>query len=77
MASVAQRASRLGRWAGIGVVAWSVGLSLCRSSFDPVMYWSLLLFGGLLIASFPGWFLGQKVRRAVMEEQSGADSSRD
>ncbi len=74
-ASIAQRANHLGKWAGIGVVAWSVGISLCRSSLDPVVFWTLLVFGGAVIASLPGWFLGKNVRRAMLAERSQADSS--
>ena len=65
-----QRASRVGKLAGILLLSWGITFSFFKASFSPSVYWMVFIGVGLLIVVVPCWLVGQRAKRQHLREQA-------
>jgi hypothetical protein len=64
------KAHKVGTLSGILLVVWSVAFSLFKSSFSPLVFWTVLVGVGILLLTIPMWLLGQRVKREYLQKQA-------
>ena len=61
---------KVGTLLGILVIVWSVVFSLFKSSFSPLVFWTVLLGVSILLITIPSWLLGRRAKREHLKKQA-------
>ncbi len=63
-------AHKAGAWAGILLIVWFVAFSILGSGLSSLVYWTVLVGVGILIAAVPSWHVGQRARREYLAKHT-------